>query len=116
MAEQQGAASEAEDKTEEPTQRRLERAREEGETALSSELVKFAALGGATLAAALVKAGLVDGLALFSGGVLIGGDGHPALGSIGLTALGPALRPCLRHVESLGADTLSHWSLTANLA
>ena len=48
MAEQQGAATEAEDRTEEPTQRRLERAREEGETALSSELVKFAALGGAT--------------------------------------------------------------------
>lgn len=86
------------------------------QTLAARGLTRILSEGGATLAAALVKAGLVDGLALFSGGVLIGGDGHPALGSIGLTALGPALRPCLRHVESLGADTLSHWSLTANLA
>jgi flagellar biosynthetic protein FlhB len=72
MAEQQGAATEAEDKTEEPTQRRLERAREEGETALSSELVKFAALGGATLGAALLGPAAATGFSMAAADLLSG--------------------------------------------
>lgn len=48
MAEGGGEES-SQDRTEAPTPRRLERAREEGEVALSQELVKLAALGGATL-------------------------------------------------------------------
>jgi flagellar biosynthetic protein FlhB len=72
MAEQQGAATDAEDKTEEPTQRRLERAREEGETALSNELVKFAALGGATLAAALLGPGAATGFSMAAADLLSG--------------------------------------------
>jgi diaminohydroxyphosphoribosylaminopyrimidine deaminase/5-amino-6-(5-phosphoribosylamino)uracil reductase len=76
-------------------------------------LTRILSEGGATLAAALVRAGLVDDLVLFSGGVLIGGDGHPALGNMGVTSLGLARRPVLHHVENLGPDTCSHWSLTA---
>ena len=72
MAERQGAGSEAEDKTEEPTPRRLERAREEGETALSSELVKFAALGGATLATALLGPGAAAGFGMAAADLLSG--------------------------------------------
>lgn len=72
MAEQQGTATEAEDKTEAPTQRRLERAREEGETALSSELVKFAALGGATLGAALLGPAAAAGFGMAAADLLSG--------------------------------------------
>ena len=72
MAEQQGAATEADDKTEEPTQRRLERAREEGETALSSELVKFTALGGATIAVALLGPDAATGFSMAAADLLSG--------------------------------------------
>jgi len=49
----EGAEKEAEDRTEAPTPRRLERAREEGQVPLSREAVSFATLLGGTLAAAL---------------------------------------------------------------
>jgi diaminohydroxyphosphoribosylaminopyrimidine deaminase/5-amino-6-(5-phosphoribosylamino)uracil reductase len=74
-------------------------------------LTRILSEGGGTVAAALVKAGLVDELALFSGGVLIGGDGHPALGPLGLSALGEATRPQLQQVQALGPDSFSTWSL-----
>lgn len=68
--------------------------------------------GGATVAAALIKAGLVDDLALFTGSVLIGGDGHPSLGGLGLELLSLAKRPSLLQVERFGSDSYSHWTLT----
>lgn len=74
-------------------------------------LTRILSEGGATLAAALVKARLVDDLALFSGGLLIGAEGHPALGPLGLTALADGPRPRLREARTLGPDTLSLWSL-----
>ncbi|MDO9709341.1 EscU/YscU/HrcU family type III secretion system export apparatus switch protein [Paracraurococcus lichenis] len=46
----EGEAKEAEDRTEAPTQRRLERARQEGQVPLSREAVAFATLLAATLA------------------------------------------------------------------
>ncbi len=66
--------------------------------------------GGATLAASLIRGGLVDDLALFYGGVLIGGQGHPALGPLGLAALADAPRPRLIEAQALGPDTLTRWS------
>ena len=74
-------------------------------------LTRILSEGVATLAAALVKARLVDDLALFSGGLLIGAEGHPALGPLGLTALADGPRPRLREARTLGPDTLSLWSL-----
>jgi diaminohydroxyphosphoribosylaminopyrimidine deaminase/5-amino-6-(5-phosphoribosylamino)uracil reductase len=73
-------------------------------------LTRILSEGGSTVAAALLKAGLVDELALFSGGILIGGDGHPTLGPLGLAQLSTAPRPILRSSEALGPDTLSLWS------
>lgn len=67
--------------------------------------------GGSTLAAGLLKASLADELALFTGGVLIGADGHPALGALGLAELADALRPTLREALVLGPDLYSLWSL-----
>ena len=61
------------------------------------------------VAAALVKAGLVDELALFSGGALIGSEGQSALGPLSLAMLADAQRPTLRSVTALGGDTCSRW-------
>jgi diaminohydroxyphosphoribosylaminopyrimidine deaminase/5-amino-6-(5-phosphoribosylamino)uracil reductase len=74
-------------------------------------LTRILSEGGSTVAAALVKAGLVDELAVFSGGVLIGGEGHATLGPLALPALAQAPRPRLRGTEALGPDTFSLWSL-----
>ncbi len=67
--------------------------------------------GGSTLAAALIKSGLADELALFSGGALIGAEGQPALGGLALPALAAAPRPTLRETQVLGSDLYSLWSL-----
>ena len=74
-------------------------------------LTRILSEGGSTLAAALVKTGLVDELAMFTGGVLIGAEGHPALGPLALTALSAAPRTRLRQTERLDPDTFSLWSL-----
>ncbi len=67
--------------------------------------------GGADLAAALIRAGLVDELAHFGAGALIGAEGRAALGPLGLTALAEA--PRLRRIETtpVGADVLTRWAL-----
>ena len=75
-------------------------------------LTRILSEGGATLAAGLIHAGLVDDLALFTAGALIGADGTPALGPLHLTALKDAPRLRLTGTETLGPDTLSRWSLT----
>ena len=67
--------------------------------------------GGATLGAALIRAGLVDDLALFSGAALIGAEGHPALGPLELPALNDAPRPTLRETLRLGPDLYSLWQM-----
>ena len=74
-------------------------------------LTRILSEGGSTIAAALLKAHLVDNLALFSGGVLIGAEGHPSLGPLALAALGDAPRPRLLGSQTLGADTYSRWQL-----
>jgi diaminohydroxyphosphoribosylaminopyrimidine deaminase / 5-amino-6-(5-phosphoribosylamino)uracil reductase len=66
--------------------------------------------GGATLAAGLLQAGLVDELALFTAGAVIGADGHPALGPLNLTALSDAPRMALRDLRRVGGDTFSLWT------
>jgi len=72
-------------------------------------LTRILCEGGATLAAALIRAGLVDELALFSAGAVIGSEGHPALGPLGLATLAAAPRLQLLSQQTVGADTLSHW-------
>ena len=74
-------------------------------------LTRILGEGGSTLAAALVRAGLVDDLALFSGAALIGAEGHPALGPLMLTALADAPRPRLIETRQLGPDLYSLWQM-----
>jgi diaminohydroxyphosphoribosylaminopyrimidine deaminase / 5-amino-6-(5-phosphoribosylamino)uracil reductase len=81
------------------------------ETGLTRILVE----GGSTLAAALIQAGLVDDLALFSGAALIGAEGHPALGPLQLTALQDAPRPALRDNQTVGPDVYTLWQVQPRL-
>lgn len=65
---------------------------------------------GGALAAALIRAGLVDELALFQAGCLIGAEGTPVLGPLDLTALKDAPRPTLVEATTCGPDTLTRWA------
>ncbi len=66
--------------------------------------------GGGQFAAALLKAGLVDEIALFTAGLALGADARPAVGALGLSALAEAGRFRLAGVKQAGADTLSLWT------
>jgi diaminohydroxyphosphoribosylaminopyrimidine deaminase/5-amino-6-(5-phosphoribosylamino)uracil reductase len=69
--------------------------------------------GGGQFAAALLGAGLVDRLALFTAGCAIGADGRPAVGPMGLARLADAPRLALIGHEALGGDVLSLWETPA---
>lgn len=81
------------------------------QTLAARGLTRVLCEGGSTLGAAMIRAGLVDELALFAGAALIGAEGHPALGALGLLALADAPRPTLRATHVLGPDLYSIWSL-----
>lgn len=76
----------------------------------SRGLTRILCEGGGELAASLIKAGLVDDLAQYQAGALIGADGRAALAPLGLTDLGLAPRLSLRETRILGADTYALWS------
>jgi diaminohydroxyphosphoribosylaminopyrimidine deaminase/5-amino-6-(5-phosphoribosylamino)uracil reductase len=65
--------------------------------------------GGGGLAATLLKADLVDEMVLFSGGAVIGGDGRPSIGALGLGALLEAPRFTLLDQHQVGGDPVSVW-------
>ena len=62
--------------------------------------------GGSTLAAVLLRAGLVDRLAWFHAPALIGGDGIPAVAGFGLEHLAEAPRFERLSLEAVGEDVL----------
>ena len=70
------------------------------------EVTSLLVEGGAELAAALLDAGLVDALALFLAPKLIGGDGRPLLGPLGVTALADAPQLLGTSVREVGPDVL----------
>jgi len=65
--------------------------------------------GGGKLAAALLAAGLVDEIALFTAGKAIGGDGVPGIGAFGLDRLEQAPAFDLALTEPVGSDVYSLW-------
>jgi len=85
-----------------------------GETDLAAALAALAGKGitrvlvegGATLAAALVRADLVDRIAWFRAPSLIGGDGLPALAAFGVAAPEQARRFARVGIEPVGDDVL----------
>lgn len=66
--------------------------------------------GGSRLAGAFLQAGLVDRLARFGAGIVLGGDGVPALSAFGVDRLADA--PRFYRLESLecGEDILETWA------
>lgn len=65
--------------------------------------------GGGRLAAGLLAAGLVDRLAGFTAGLVLGSTAIPAIGPLGDAALADYPRFRLSGVEVLGPDTLQLW-------
>lgn len=61
--------------------------------------------GGPTLSSAFIAAGLADEFLIYLAPTLLGG-GHPAIGDIGVTSLGDALRLSIDSIERLGPDIL----------
>lgn len=74
-------------------------------------LTRILCEGGGQLAAALIRAGLVDEVVLHTAGALIGQEGRPALGPLSLTALAEAPRLTLLSQRGLGNDVETRWSL-----
>jgi diaminohydroxyphosphoribosylaminopyrimidine deaminase/5-amino-6-(5-phosphoribosylamino)uracil reductase len=66
--------------------------------------------GGAVLAASLLRAGLVDRVAWFRAGMVIGGDGIPAVAPFGLDKLAEAPRFRRIDVETIGEDVLERFA------
>jgi diaminohydroxyphosphoribosylaminopyrimidine deaminase/5-amino-6-(5-phosphoribosylamino)uracil reductase len=66
--------------------------------------------GGGSLAAALLRAGLVDRLAVFTAGVALGAEGRPSLGPLGIDRLSAAQRFSLVEVREVEGDILHLWS------
>ena len=65
--------------------------------------------GGAGLAAALVRAGLVDELITFTAGALMGEEGRAAMGALHLCALADAPRLRLVSQMAVGGDVHTTW-------
>jgi diaminohydroxyphosphoribosylaminopyrimidine deaminase / 5-amino-6-(5-phosphoribosylamino)uracil reductase len=65
--------------------------------------------GGGALAASLLAAGLVDEVIGFTAGVMIGAEGQPALGALGLSRLANAPRFRLVETRAIGPDILHRW-------
>ena len=62
------------------------------------------------LAAAVLRASLVDELITMTAGVAIGGDGIPALAALGLSDLADAPRLTLTSHHREGADVIASWA------
>lgn len=68
--------------------------------------------GGGRLAASFVRAGLVDTIHWFRAPILIGGDGTPALGSMGLAKMPDATHWSTAATERIGEDVLETYKRT----
>jgi len=66
--------------------------------------------GGSALAASLLEADLVDELVGFTAGLVIGAEGLPGVGAMGLEALRNAPRFDLRQTLACGPDILHVWT------
>ncbi|MBT8458667.1 MAG: bifunctional diaminohydroxyphosphoribosylaminopyrimidine deaminase/5-amino-6-(5-phosphoribosylamino)uracil reductase RibD [Boseongicola sp.] len=65
--------------------------------------------GGGMLAASLLTAGLVDELIVFAGGKMIGAEGQPGVGPLGVSALSDTPTFTLAEVKPIGGDVMQRW-------
>ncbi|MEO0893840.1 MAG: bifunctional diaminohydroxyphosphoribosylaminopyrimidine deaminase/5-amino-6-(5-phosphoribosylamino)uracil reductase RibD [Pseudomonadota bacterium] len=66
--------------------------------------------GGGALAASLLSAGLVDELVGFTAGVVIGAEGLPSIGAMGISDLAEAPRYALAASHPIGGDVMHRWA------
>jgi diaminohydroxyphosphoribosylaminopyrimidine deaminase/5-amino-6-(5-phosphoribosylamino)uracil reductase len=66
--------------------------------------------GGGSLAAALLASELVDEISLVTAGSVLGAEGMPAVGAMGVAALAEAPRLQLQGTRRLGSDVLTRWA------
>ncbi len=65
--------------------------------------------GGGSLAASLLGAGLVDVIVGFTAGVVLGAEGTPSIGAMGLASLADAPRFDLIETAQVGPDIMHRW-------
>ncbi|WP_372886948.1 bifunctional diaminohydroxyphosphoribosylaminopyrimidine deaminase/5-amino-6-(5-phosphoribosylamino)uracil reductase RibD [Shimia sp.] len=65
--------------------------------------------GGGALAASLLTSDLVDELVVFNAGMVLGAEGFPAVGAMGIERLAMAPRLRLAAQSRVGADLMSVW-------
>ena len=65
--------------------------------------------GGGALAASLLQARLVDELIVMSAGLVLGAEGQPGVGALGVSTLNEAERFDLIETRRIGDDTLQRW-------
>ncbi|MCB4379337.1 bifunctional diaminohydroxyphosphoribosylaminopyrimidine deaminase/5-amino-6-(5-phosphoribosylamino)uracil reductase RibD [Synechococcus sp. MU1644] len=65
--------------------------------------------GGGALAASLIETDLVDELVGFTAGLVIGAEGLPNIGALGLETLAAAQRYTLKSVSRMGVDVCHRW-------
>ncbi len=65
--------------------------------------------GGGALAASLLAAGLVDELIVMSAGKLLGAEGTPGIGALGVERLADAPEFELLDTRRLGGDVMHRW-------
>ncbi len=65
--------------------------------------------GGGTLAASLIGAHCVDELIGFNAGLLIGAEGQPSIGTLGIENLSEAPNFKLKSVQKIGPDIMHVW-------
>lgn len=75
-------------------------------------LTRILCEGGGRLAAGLLVAGLADEVVIFTAGRAIGGDGLPAIASLGLDRLADAPGFVLDREETIGGDVMTVWRRT----
>lgn len=65
--------------------------------------------GGGAMAASLLDAGLVDELILMTAGLVLGAEGQPAIGALGVSALADVDRFDLVETRAIGGDVMQRW-------
>ena len=65
--------------------------------------------GGGALAASLLQARLIDELIVMSAGLVLGAEGQPSVGALGISALAEAERFDLIEMRRIGNDTIQRW-------
>jgi diaminohydroxyphosphoribosylaminopyrimidine deaminase/5-amino-6-(5-phosphoribosylamino)uracil reductase len=65
--------------------------------------------GGGALGASLLAADLVDEVVMFGAGMVIGAEGRPMIGAMGVERLAEAPRLRLVELRDLGGDVMSRW-------